>query len=442
MAIACSTFASALLFALALTFAPLTAAALESPLQPLSAAELQVAFESVLAHFRADPQLPHEALLFPLVALAEPPKAAVLAWKPGAPWQRKAEVQVLHHPSNRAWTAIVDLQTRKLLQLTAASSGQPAIAGEEYAAAEQLVRAYEPWQRALRARGVDPRYAYLDTWAGGDGVLPAELVAQLPFGRATRIMRCLTFQRDAPGSPLADNPYDRPVEGLVVVLDMNTRRVIQMVDTGARPVIHETGRGDPTPPLKPLHTTAPDGSELAIDGHRVHFRNWQFYAVMHPREGLVLYDVRFSDHGQLRRVAYRLSLSEIYVPYGIADANWAWRTAFDVGEYNAGLSAQTMIAGRDVPDNARLLDATFFSDQGPTHDNPTGKQDARAVLALFERDAGLCGRAPIRRRTSARAGARASSWPSGTAGSATTCTCSIGSSSSTEASRFACSCTG
>jgi len=31
-----------------------------------------------------------------------------------------------------------------------------------------------------------------------------------------------------------------------------------------------------------------------------------------------------------------MSLSEIYVPYAIPDANWSWRSAFDIGEYNLG----------------------------------------------------------------------------------------------------------
>src|ERR1700755_363211 len=104
---------------------------------------------------------------------------------------------------------------------------------------------------------------------------------------------------------------------------------------------------------------------------------------MRPREGLVLYDVRFDDHGVLRPVAYRMSLSEIYVPYGLDDENWSWRGAFDVGEYNAGKLAQGLERGRDVPDHAVLLDARLFDDAGPTPDNPSGSTTMPATIGLF-----------------------------------------------------------
>lgn len=360
----------------------------QSPFEPLSADELRFAFEAVLGHFRADPSLPDEPLRFPLVASAEPPKQQVIARRPKQVLPRRAEVQVFHHPSNRTWVALVDLASRRIVQLRAAPAGsQPALTWDEYAVIDTLVRAHEPWQRALRSRGVDPAFAYIDTWAGAE--LPDELLASLPFGRSTRLVRGLTFARTAPGTPTASNPYARPVEGLLVTVDLNRRQVLELTDTGARPISSDTGNAGSAQPLRPLLVQQPQGSELSVQGHKVQFRNWQFYAVMHPREGLVLYDVRFADHGQLRRIAYRLSLSEIYVPYGIADPNWAWRSAFDVGEYNAGSSAQRLAKGSDVPDNALLLDATFFSDLGPSETNPTGKIDAPEVLALYERDAGL-----------------------------------------------------
>jgi len=110
---------------------------------------------------------------------------------------------------------------------------------------------------------------------------------------------------------------------------------------------------------------------------------------LHPREGLVLYDVRFNDKGTLRRIAYRLSLSEIYVPYGLGDDNWSWRSAFDVGEYNAGTLAQSLEVNRDVPDNARFLDALFFTDVGPDEENPDGTVEYPNSVALFERASGV-----------------------------------------------------
>lgn len=364
-----------------------------SPFEPLSVAEQRTAFETVLARFHTDAALPHEQLHFPLVALAEPAKASVLGLRSGHHLPRRAEVQVMHHPQNKAWSALVDLAGKRVLTLTPIT-GQPALTGDEYAAAEVLMRAHEPWQRALRERGLDPALAYLDIWAGNETMLDSPAMAQASHGQQTRLVHCLTFMKRGDKNAV-ENPYDRPVEGLVLTIDMNARVVLELIDHGKRPVSAETGNAlaSATQPLKPLHVSAPQGSELSVSGsgsgHWVRYRNWQFYAVMHPREGLVLYDVRYNDHGRLRRIAYRLALSEIYVPYGIADANWVFRHAFDVGEYNAGMSAQRLELGLDVPSNAQLFDATFFSDQGPTPANPDGKVELPGSLAIFERSAGL-----------------------------------------------------
>jgi primary-amine oxidase len=395
---------------------PLPAArAADHPFAPLSAAEMKIGFDSVRARFDRDPALPHERLLFPLLVLHEPPKRLVRTWRAGQPFPRQAELQVMHYPSNRSWRALVDLPSRRVVSLQELPAGtEPAISGDEYAAAEALVRAYEPWQRAVRARGLDPKLVYLDSWAAGDAGLPADVAARGAFGERTRLLRVLTFARSlqpsaaepaarpapssatAPSSQpsaaepaLSPNPYTRPVEGLLVTLDLNRRQVLALSDSGVRPVSTASGEPRASEPLRPLTVEQPAGSEIALHGGLVHWRHWQFYAVMHPREGLVLYDVRYEDQGRWRSIAYRLSLGEIYVPYGLADPNWAWRRAFDVGEYNAGLGAQQLQRGLDVPANAQLLDATFFSDLGPSVQNPSGSSAAPGVLAVFERDGGV-----------------------------------------------------
>ena len=88
--------------------------------------------------------------------------------------------------------------------------------------------------------------------------------------------------------------------------------------------------------LKPLVVTQPDGPSFRIDGHDVVWQNWHFRVDYSPREGLVLNRIGYEQGGVVRPIIYRLALSEIYVPYGTPDANWYWRSAFDVGEYNLG----------------------------------------------------------------------------------------------------------
>ena len=363
------------------------------PLEPLSALEMKAAYEIVRARFTSDPDLP-DKLRFPMLVLSEPPKQTVLAWKTGDTFPRVAHVEVLHNESNRTWVALVDLRQAKLVSLEQIPEGaQPALTESENVEADAIIRAYKPWQDAMRARGVSPDLAYLDIWAPGDTPLPDEVAAQLPYGQNTRLLRYLVFDRRAKldaFDPLApQNPYDRPVEGVVVTVDMNAGAVVHMTDTVVHPVSTESGNAPATVTPKPLMNEQPQGSDIDRQGRLVRWHNWQFYVALHPREGLVLYDVRFADDGTLRPIAYRMALSEIYVYYGLGDENWVWRSAFDVGEYNAGMWAQALKVNKDIPENAQLLDAVFFSDTGPGSANETGTRDLAATVALYERDAGI-----------------------------------------------------
>ncbi|HYO75712.1 MAG TPA: hypothetical protein VE010_04555 [Thermoanaerobaculia bacterium] len=365
------------------------------PLEPLSADEHRVAYEIVRAHFAATTALPDDALLFPYIALREPAKAMVRSWSGGSDFPREATVHVLHAPSNRVWIATVDLRTARVSRVELAPAGtQPAVTAEEYVIADEIVHAYEPWMDAMRARGVDPEDVYVDVWAPGDLELPRSVVATLPHGSRTRLLRALAFVRGAsideydPENP--QNPYVRPIEGVVVTIDMNQRQVVHMTDTLVRPISQESGNAPVRRTgLKPMRISQPNGGGFEVTGRLVRWQKWQFYAVLHPREGLVLYDVRYDDDGRLRPIAYRLSLSEIYVPYGVADPNWSWRSAFDVGEYNLGTFAQTLEPNRDVPEHAYLFNAVFGSDTGPAEDNPTGTYDSEGTLGMYERDNGL-----------------------------------------------------
>ncbi len=341
------------------------------PLDPLSTDENTRALAVVRAHFANDPALPKDGLRIPLLALAEPPKARQLAWREGTPYTRRAELQVLHGPSARLWIARVDLAQDKLLEPRELQPGlQPAIAMSEYRDASAALRSYEPWLNALRARGLQPEQVYFDWWAPGHMELPSDV--PLSHGQHTRLLRALTFHQGT-----LRHPYVRPVEGLVVTVDLNTMKVVHLTDTGARPISTDSGDTSSLTTLRPLRTPLPRGSDIVLEGRRVRWHHYTFRLGFHPRDGLVLYDVRYDA----RPIAYRMALSEIYVPYGLGDPAWSWRGAFDVGEYNAGSGAQTLEPGADVPSHALLLDETVASEQGV--------RTLPRVVGVYERDAGM-----------------------------------------------------
>jgi primary-amine oxidase len=169
---------------------------------------------------------------------------------------------------------------------------------------------------------------------------------------------------------------------------MNTRQVVNLVDTGPVPLappgqeLDQKSLGRPREGLKPLRITQPHGPSYEVRGHEVRWQHWRFRFAVHPREGPVLYTVSYEDSGRIRPVLYRASLSEMVVPYGDIDPVWAWRAAFDVGEYGVGELASPLERGTDVPEHAECLDATFADAFG----NPLRLERA---VSLYERDGGL-----------------------------------------------------
>jgi primary-amine oxidase len=178
-----------------------TATAAAHPLDPLTAAEISRTFTTIKAAKNLAP-----ATFLPIVKLSEPPKSFMQGWSPGQPSPRKAFANVFDRKANTLYEAVVDLETNTLDSWTQKAGAQPAVYFAEWEDADGLVRAYAPWKKAIRDRGLDPKDVYIDTWAGPDtsNAAPA----------ATRILKALSFYRGA-----LPNPYDRPIEGVVAGTD-------------------------------------------------------------------------------------------------------------------------------------------------------------------------------------------------------------------------------
>ena len=253
---------------------------------------------------------------------------------------------------------------------------QPPVFATEYADVEALVRADPRWKKAMRDRGIDPDDVYLDSgWGVGDVTVPG-----VPAG--TRLLRALSFfQGDLP------NPYDRPIEGVVVTIDMNRLKVVEVIDSGIRPVNKTiTGNAETTRTgLKPLRVNQPDGPSFTLNGNEVSWQGWRFRVGYSQREGLVLYQIGYEQDGAVRPIIHRIALDEIYVPYAIPDPNWSWRAALDIGEYNLGQLAKALKKNVDVPENAVFLDEV-----APLDIESEGElsYDMPHAVAMYERDAG------------------------------------------------------
>jgi primary-amine oxidase len=337
-----------------------------NPLDPLSTTEVDTALTTIEGYSKVP-----AGSLFPIVKLNEPKKSDVLA---GGPITREAFANVYDPVKNHTFEAIVDLKAKKITSWVAKTGVQPALSANDYVVADSIVRADSRWVAAMQARGLNPDDVYLDGWSSGE---------PLPAGAnpSHHLMRELSFFRGT-----LPNVYDRPIEGVVATVDLTQSNVVDFVDTGIKPV-NTTTTGNATSTrtdLKPLFAKQPQGPSFQIAGNAVVWQRWHFRVGWTPREGMVLYQIGYEDHGAVRPVIYRLSLGEIYVPYGTPDPNWAWRAALDVGEYNLGQYSEPLEAGVDVPSNAVFFDQASASDTGSVD----GAFPLPHAIAMYERDAG------------------------------------------------------
>lgn len=76
------------------------------------------------------------------------------------------------------------------------------------------------------------------------------------------------------------------------------------------PTLQSSG---PRQDLKPLLVVQPEGPSFAVtDANCVSWQKWRFRVGFNYREGLTLHDIRYDG----RPLFYRLSVSEMTVPYG------------------------------------------------------------------------------------------------------------------------------
>jgi len=231
----------------------------------------------------------------------------------------------------------------------------------------------EEFAAALRKRGIDDlEKVQLDPWpAGTFGIAHEE-------GR--RITRVLSYVRDEP----TDNGYAKPIEGLVVIVDMGKGEVLEVQDHGVTPIPTDNGsyklddNGPARTDLKPIEITQPEGPSFTLDGHHLQWQKWSLRISMDPYEGLVLHTVTLDG----RSVAHRLSISEMVVPYGDPGPMHGWKNAFDAGEWGLGRMVNSLEHGCDCLGEIRYLDAVFSDEHGNPQVHPN-------AVCIHEEDYGI-----------------------------------------------------
>jgi primary-amine oxidase len=131
--------------------------------------------------------------------------------------------------------------------------------------------------------------------------------------------------------------------------------------------------------LRPLHVVQPSGPSYSLNSDNVlSWQKCQARVCFNYREGIILRDIRYDG----RPVFYRISLSEMAVPYAYPRAPYHRKQAFDLGDVGAGLVSNNLKVGCDCLGSITYLDRLIVSPEG----EPVVKEN---VICIHEQDNGI-----------------------------------------------------
>ena len=149
----------------------------------------------------------------------------------------------------------------------------------------------------------------------------------------------------------------------------------------AEPVEYSAGvLGDGTfrKDLKPLHVVQPEGPSFIINGRRVEWQKWSFQLGWTLREGPVLHNVQYDG----RQLFYRVSMSEMTVPYGDPRSPYHRKQAFDLGDSGFGLTSNSLGLGCDCLGHIAYFSGVRVTSDGRSNVMPN-------VVCMHEIDDGI-----------------------------------------------------
>lgn len=353
----------------------LTAAALPPtvyhPLDALTPAEYWVVYKAL-----RDSGHTQEKTIFSSVLLHEPDKQYVLAWKPGEPIERKADVVL--YEKGHSYAALVNIATAKVESFEELKGMQAPFTDTEEAEVNEAIKHDPQIIAALKKRNItDLNLVTCYATPGGYIALPEQDGRRVGWGGCE-------YNIDS-----VNGAEDREVGGIFFTVDMVSKKLLRLTDYGITPMppiseVYNDDGGTALPGTKPIVVSQPEGPSFTIKDGEVTWQNWHFRFRLDPRSGPVINMASLDYQGKRRSVLYEGSLSEMYVPYMDPEETWNSHVFLDAGEYfmNTGLGLpKPLQKGVDCPDYATFFSATFFHDNGTPFVRPQ-------LACMFERTLG------------------------------------------------------
>ncbi|KAH8892169.1 amine oxidase [Thozetella sp. PMI_491] len=326
------------------------------PLDPLSPQEISLAASITKNHFTG------KRLIFRVTTLAEPPKKQLIPFleaerlgeRRPLPPPRTAQIQFYLENASQFRQAWVNLRDKKLYDLTNLDGKHAYVDASVMKECEKACLQDPRVQDAIKVLQLpEGSVVVCDPWTYS------------PDGMNDMSRRCvLCFFYLKLSDHLDANHYAFPLEFVAELSDeMKVMKVLKVpsspgekmaeVNGNLRPFdrskIHSTSEYHPDlvpgrrTTVKPLTVSQPLGPSFQTSGHLINWEKWRFRVGFNYREGLVIHDVTYDG----RRVFHRLSLSEMFVPYGDPRTPYPRKAAFDLGNNGGGVNANNLGLGCD-----------------------------------------------------------------------------------------------
>lgn len=330
------------------------------PLDPLSAQEINEVSAIIKQHYSG------KVINFNTITLKEPGKKLYCEWKEknGPTPPRLAYYVLIVEGVSALQEGIVDIGNSKMVDMRECDYVQPILTPNDLQTTEEIVRNDPEVIRQCEISGIpkeEMKNVYCDSWAIG---------YDERWGASRRLQQALMYWRSNEDDSQYSHPLDFcPIvdmnEGKVIFIDIPNRRrkVSKHKHANFNPEsvkenygTSETQSGYRTD-TKPISITQPEGVSFKLEGNVIEWSNFKFHIGFNYREGIVLSDINYNDHGKVRSIFHRISLSEMIVPYGSPLYPHQRKHALDIGEYGAGYCTNPLSLGCDCKGVIHYLDA-------------------------------------------------------------------------------------
>lgn len=365
------------------------------PFDPLSPEEIQKAASIVRPCFAGqDPN-------FRFITLKEPLKRDMIAFldsqQNGTASQtarpaRQARVQVIASPTpkeaSQLFELIVDLDEQSVVKLENLKGKHSYIDSSYMGEVERACLADERVQAEIQTLQLPPEAVVcVEAWAyATDGM----------NDMTERITMCWFYMRLTSNADA--NYYAYPLDICAEVDEkLHVIKVYRLPSSHAerihnesrpydRSKIHPATDSEYHPSLrseyrqttKPYQVVQPEGPSFHVDGNSITWEKWNLHVGFNYREGLTLHDVRYDG----RSLFYRLSLAEMFVPYGDPRSPYQRKAAFDLGNDGAGINANNLQLGCDCLGTIKYFDGWHNTRSGEPLKMPN-------VICCHEQDDGI-----------------------------------------------------